>query len=65
MHLEIKLLIEVAVSSVLVSGWLTYPELLFLSLPRMGSKQRFKRFLTGYEEILKSSSFKAVDKFKT
>lgn len=36
-----------------------------LSPSKTGSNQRFKRFLTGYQEIFKSSSFKAVDKSKT
>lgn len=36
-----------------------------LSPSKTGSNQRFKRILTGYQEIFKSSSFKAVDKFKT
>lgn len=36
-----------------------------LSPSKTGSNQRFKRVLTGYQEIFKSSSFKAVDKFKT
>lgn len=32
---------------------------------KTGSNQRFKRFLTSYQEIFKSLSFTAVDKFKT
>lgn len=65
MHLKINLLIEVTFSSVSVSGWLTYSALLFLPPSKRGNNQRFKRFLTGHEEIFKSSSLKAVDKFKT